>query len=117
MSLFLILGYRNYPCTARSVLAILDCYSIPSVLSNGTPMNAVVLGRSSIAGLPITLALLSRGMTVTNIVEGDPNAKEICKRADLVVAAIGKPERVTVDWIKPGAVVIDVGVNIIERDG
>ena len=74
----------------------------------------VVLGRSNIVGKPMALLLLGKNGTVTVCHSRTKNLSEITKRADILVVAIGKPEFVTADMIKPGAVVIDVGINRLE---
>lgn len=76
--------------------------------------NAVVLGRSNIVGMPMALMLNNANATVTIVHSRTPNAPEIIKSADILIAAIGKPEYVKADWIKEGAVVIDVGTNQVD---
>ena len=76
--------------------------------------HAVVVGRSNIVGTPAALLLQKRDATVTVVHSRTPNAQELCSRADIVIAAIGKPEMVRGDWIKPGAAVIDVGTNPVD---
>lgn len=75
---------------------------------------AVVLGRSNIVGMPMALMLNNANATVTIVHSRTPNAPEIIKSADILIAAIGKPEYVHADWIKEGAVVIDVGTNQVD---
>ena len=77
--------------------------------------NAVVLGRSNIVGKPMAMLLLKENCTVTICHSKTQNLKEICKNADILVAAIGKPEFVTADMVKEGAIVIDVGINRTEH--
>lgn len=77
--------------------------------------NAVVLGRSNIVGKPMAMLLLQENCTVTICHSKTQNLKEICRNADIVVAAIGKPKFVTADMVKKGAVVIDVGINRTEN--
>lgn len=72
---------------------------------------ACVIGRSNIVGMPAALLLQRRDATVTMVHSKTPDAKKICSEADIVIAACGVAEMVTGDWIKPGAVVIDVGIN------
>jgi len=74
-------------------------------------MDAVVIGRSNIVGKPVTQLLLAENATVTVAHSRTRDLPSVCRRADLLVAAIGKPEMVRGDWIKPGATVIDVGIN------
>ena len=77
--------------------------------------NAVVLGRSNIVGKPMAMLLLKENCTVTICHSKTQNLKDVCKNADILVAAIGKPRFVTADMVKPGAVVIDVGINRTEN--
>lgn len=76
--------------------------------------NAVVLGRSNIVGMPMALMLNNANATVTIVHSRTPNAPEIIKSADILIAAIGKPEYVQAEWVKEGAVVIDVGTNRVD---
>ncbi len=76
--------------------------------------NAVVLGRSNIVGMPVALLLVRANATVTICHSRTRNLADVVRSADVLVAAIGKPEMVRGDWIKPGAVVIDVGINRVE---
>jgi methylenetetrahydrofolate dehydrogenase (NADP+)/methenyltetrahydrofolate cyclohydrolase len=74
-------------------------------------MDAVVIGRSNIVGKPLAQLLLAENCTVTVAHSRTKNLPEVCRRADLLFAAVGRPEMVRGDWIKPGATVIDVGIN------
>src|SRR5437763_15369873 len=74
---------------------------------------AVILGRSQIVGRPVAALLLAADCTVTIVHSKTRDAAAICRRADVVVAAMGRPAMVTAEWIKPGATVIDVGVSRI----
>ncbi len=76
-------------------------------------MNAVVVGRSNIVGKPMAQLLLRDSCTVTIAHSRTRDIAEVCRRADILVAAVGRPEMVTGDWVKPGATVIDVGINRI----
>src|SRR4030043_40077 len=76
--------------------------------------NAVVLGRSNIVGMPVALLLVKRDATVTICHSRSKDLPGICRGADVLIAAVGRPEMVRGDWIKPGAVVIDVGINRVE---
>lgn len=76
-------------------------------------LNAVIIGRSNLVGRPLVQLLLNENATVTIAHSRTRDLAEICKRADLVMAAVGKPEMVKGSWIKPGATVIDVGINRI----
>ena len=80
-------------------------------------LNAVVIGRSNIVGKPVAQLLLAENCTVTIAHSKSKDLPAIVRQADLVIAAVGRPEMVKGDWIKPGACVIDVGINRIERDG
>jgi methylenetetrahydrofolate dehydrogenase (NADP+)/methenyltetrahydrofolate cyclohydrolase len=84
---------------------------IKSVLPDLSGLNAVVIGRSNIVGKPMAQLLLQEDCTVTIVHSKTKNIAEIVKRADIVVAAVGKPHFVRADWIKAGACVIDVGIN------
>jgi methylenetetrahydrofolate dehydrogenase (NADP+)/methenyltetrahydrofolate cyclohydrolase len=77
---------------------------------------AVVIGRSMIVGKPMALLLVSKksNATVTIAHSRSRDLPAICRRADILIAAVGRPEMVRADWVKPGAVVIDVGINRIE---
>jgi methylenetetrahydrofolate dehydrogenase (NADP+)/methenyltetrahydrofolate cyclohydrolase len=74
-------------------------------------MDAVVIGRSNIVGKPVAQLLLAENATVTVAHSKTRDLPGVCRRADLLVAAIGRPEMVRADWVKPGATVIDVGIN------
>ena len=80
-------------------------------------MNAVVVGRSNIVGKPMAQLLLGESCTVTIAHSRTKNLEETVRRADIVVAAVGRPEMIPGDWIAEGATVVDVGINRIERDG
>ena len=97
------------PCTARSVIEL-----IKSTGCNISGKNAVVLGRSNIVGKPVAQLLLNENATVTICHSKTNNLKELCKTADILVAAIGKPSFVTKDFVKAGAIVIDVGTTMVE---
>ncbi|MEQ8900260.1 MAG: bifunctional methylenetetrahydrofolate dehydrogenase/methenyltetrahydrofolate cyclohydrolase FolD [Roseovarius sp.] len=100
------------PCTPLGCLMMLR-----DKLGNLSGMDAVVLGRSNIVGKPMAQLLLGDSCTVTIAHSRTKDLPEVVRRADIVVAAVGRPEMVPGDWIKPGATVIDVGINRIERDG
>jgi methylenetetrahydrofolate dehydrogenase (NADP+) / methenyltetrahydrofolate cyclohydrolase len=80
-------------------------------------LDAVVIGRSNIVGKPVAQLLLAENATVTIAHSKTQDLPSVCRRADLLIAAMGRPEMVRGDWIKPGATVIDVGINRIPRDG
>jgi 5,10-methylene-tetrahydrofolate dehydrogenase/methenyl tetrahydrofolate cyclohydrolase len=100
---------RFVSCTPAGIMRIL---AESGVKLSGA--NAVVLGRSNIVGMPISLLLIKADATVTVTHSRTHDLPAVCREADVLVAAIGKPEMVRGDWVKPGAVVIDVGVNRIE---
>ena len=77
-------------------------------------MNAVVLGRSNIVGMPVALLLVRANATVTICHSRTRNLPAVVRQADVLVAAVGRAEMVKADWVKPGAVVIDVGINRVE---
>ncbi len=80
-------------------------------------MEAVVVGRSNIVGKPMAQLLLGDSCTVTIAHSRTKDLGEVCRRADILVAAVGRPEMITGEMVKPGATVIDVGINRVERDG
>ena len=97
------------PCTPLGVMEILKEYDIEVA-----GLNAVVIGRSNIVGKPMANLLLNASATVTVTHSKTKNLKEICKNADLIVAAIGKPFFLKADMVKEGAVVVDVGINRLD---
>lgn len=94
------------PCTAQGIIDLLDYYQIPI-----EGQFAVVVGRSNIVGKPIAHLLTCRNATVMVCHSKTPNLSEQTKKADILVVAIGKAKYITADMVKPGAVVIDVGIN------
>ena len=96
------------PCTPAGVIEILRRSNIPM-----EGRNAVVIGRSDIVGKPVAMLLLNNNATVTVCHSKTKNIAQVCKQADILVAAIGKSGFVTEEFIKPGAAVIDVGINKI----
>ncbi len=76
--------------------------------------NAVVIGRSNIVGKPMAQLLLKESCTVTTVHSKTQNIEDICKKADILIAAIGKPEFVNKNWVKEGAIIIDVGINRVK---
>ncbi len=97
------------PCTPAGIMYLLER---AGVQFEGA--GAVVLGRSNIVGMPAALLLIRRNATVTVCHSRTRNLPEVTRRADILIAAAGRPEMVRGDWVKPGAVVIDVGVNRVE---
>ena len=93
-------------CTPKGIMYMLKQSGVP--LSG---KDAVVIGRSNIVGKPVAMLLLAENCTVTICHSRTQNLKEHCRRADVLVAAIGKPHFVTADMVKPGAAVVDVGIN------
>jgi len=96
------------PCTPDGVMYLIEQTGVPF-----KGANAVVLGRSNIVGMPAALLLVKRDATVTVCHSRSKDLAGICRQADILVAAVGRPEMVRGDWIKPGAVVIDVGTNAV----
>ena len=101
------------PCTPAGVMEMLRWAEVDL-----TGKKAVVIGRSFNVGMPQALLLASRGAdaTVTIVHSKTVDAKAECLAADIVVAAVGRPEMVKADWVKPGAIVIDVGINRVDDD-
>ena len=94
------------PCTPLGCLLLLQ-----DRLGDLTGLNAVVVGRSNLVGKPIAQLLLQQNCTVTIAHSKTRNLPELCRSADILIAAVGRPEMIQGDWIKPGAAVIDVGIN------
>src|SRR5437868_6383293 len=94
------------PCTPLGCIILTK-----SVHASLEGMNAVVIGRSNLVGRPLVQLLLNENATVTIAHSRSRDLAKLCARADLVYAAVGKPEMVRADWIKPGATVVDVGIN------
>jgi methylenetetrahydrofolate dehydrogenase (NADP+) / methenyltetrahydrofolate cyclohydrolase len=97
------------PCTPVGVLELLRRYDV--VLEGA---EAVVLGRSDLVGKPVGALLLAENATVTTCHSRTRDLPEVCRRADVLIAAVGRPQMVKADWVKPGATVIDVGMNRTE---
>ncbi len=107
----LLIGADGFaPCTPAGVMDMLKTEGIDV---NGK--NAVVIGRSNIVGKPMALMLLAANATVTVCHSRTKNLSEICRTADILVAAVGRPKFVTADMVKEGAVVIDVGINRLDN--
>jgi methylenetetrahydrofolate dehydrogenase (NADP+) / methenyltetrahydrofolate cyclohydrolase len=97
-------GFQS--CTPGGIMRLLDAYEV-----NPTGQHAVVIGRSPILGKPVGMLLLGRDATVTYCHSKTTNLSAVVEEADIVIAAVGRPELIKGDWIKPGAVVIDAGYN------
>ncbi len=98
------------PATPKGIMMLLDHYQIPI-----EGMHVVVIGRSQIVGLPVAKMFLDRNATVTITHSKTKDLKSITQSADILVAAIGKPKFVTKDMVKTGAVVVDVGINRVDK--
>ena len=99
------------PCTPLGSLMMLKDH-----LGDLSGMKAIVVGRSNIVGKPMAALLLKESCTVTIALSRTRDLPGECREADIVIAAVGRPEMVKGEWIKPGATVIDVGINRIEKD-
>lgn len=99
------------PCTPLGCILMLK-----ALLGDLSGLNAVVIGRSNIVGKPMANLLLKENCTVTIAHSKTKDLPEVCRRADIIVAAVGKPKFVKGDWVKQGAVVIDVGINRVVMD-
>ncbi|WP_069636296.1 bifunctional methylenetetrahydrofolate dehydrogenase/methenyltetrahydrofolate cyclohydrolase FolD [Campylobacter pinnipediorum] len=104
-------GFKDgfVPCTPLGIMNMLNEHNI-----DPAGKNAVIIGRSNIVGKPMASLLLNANATITITHSKTKNLKEICKNADIIVAAIGKPNFVTKDMVKDGAIVIDVGINRLD---
>ena len=100
------------PCTPLGCLLMLRHY-----VGDLAGKSAIVVGRSNIVGKPMAALLIKESCTVTVAHSKTRDLPGECRRADIVIAAVGRPGMVRADWIKPGATVIDVGINRIEREG
>jgi methylenetetrahydrofolate dehydrogenase (NADP+)/methenyltetrahydrofolate cyclohydrolase len=109
-------GRALIPCTPAGAMILIDkaCEALELELDG---LEAVVVGRSNIVGKPMAQVLLSRNCTVTIAHSRTRDLPAVARRADVLVAAVGRPEMVRGDWIKPGAIVIDVGVNRVAGQG
>lgn len=94
------------PCTPEGIIHLLDAYDLEI-----SGKECVIVGRSNIVGKPMAMLMLHRNATVTICHSQTKNLAEICRRADILIAAVGKANFITKDMVKPGAVVIDVGMN------
>jgi methylenetetrahydrofolate dehydrogenase (NADP+)/methenyltetrahydrofolate cyclohydrolase len=105
-------GDALVPCTPLGCLHLLK-----AELGSLAGLDAVVIGRSNIVGKPMAMLLLGESATVTVAHSRTRDLADVVRRADIVVAAVGRAEMVRGDWIKPGAVVIDVGINRVAGEG
>ncbi len=101
--------YAFLPCTPAGIVILLEKYNVDIC-----GKHCVIIGRSNIVGKPMSMLMLQKNATVTVCHSKTNNLKEICRQADIIIAAVGRPEFVTADMVKDGAVIIDVGIN---RDG
>ena len=99
-------GEGFVPCTPLGCLLLLQ-----ATIGTLCGLEAVVIGRSNIVGKPMAQLLLAQGCTVTVAHSATRDLPAVCRRADILVVAVGRPQMVRGDWIKPGAVVVDVGIN------
>ena len=99
-------NYDFLPCTPAGIMEMLNYSGI-----NPKGKHCVVIGRSNIVGKPMAMLMLHADATVTICHSKTQNLKEICREADILIASVGRPKFVTADMVKPGAVVIDVGIN------
>lgn len=100
------------PCTPLGSLMMLE-----DQLGDLSGLNAVVVGRSNIVGKPMANLLLQKHCTVTIAHSRTKDLADVCRQADILVAAVGRPHFIQGDWVKPGATVIDVGINRIDDNG
>ena len=109
----LAVGFDGFvPCTALGSMMLID-----EAGAKIEGAEAVVVGRSNLVGKPVSQLLLRRNATVTMAHSRTKDLAAVCRRADILIAAVGRPRLVQPDWIKPGAIVIDVGINRIEEGG
>jgi methylenetetrahydrofolate dehydrogenase (NADP+) / methenyltetrahydrofolate cyclohydrolase len=99
------------PCTPTGIIELIDRTGVEI-----EGKEAVILGRSNIVGLPVSMLLLHRNATITICHSRTKDLAEVTKRADILIAAVGRAEMVKKDWVKPGAVVIDVGINRVDDE-
>ena len=108
--------YANYtkeegfiPCTVKGIIRLLEYYNIPI-----EGKNVVIVGRGLIVGKPLALSMLNLNATVTIAHSKTTNLKDVCKNADILISAVGKPGLIKEDFVKEGAIVIDVGINKVD---
>lgn len=108
----LFLGQKSLvPCTPKGMMVLLD-----EINYDLTGKEVVVVGRSNIVGKPVALLCLQKNATVTIAHSRTKNLKEVCKRADVLIAAVGRPKMINSEYVKEGAVVLDVGMNRDENN-
>ena len=101
------------PCTPQGCLLLLK-----EVKADLTGLHAVIVGRSNIVGKPLALLLLAENCSITIVHSKTLNPQKLCLQADILISAVGHPEMIRSSWIKPGSIVIDVGINrIVTNDG
>ena len=103
-------NFKFLPCTPAGIIHLLDDSNIEI-----SSKHCVIIGRSNIVGKPLAMLMLHRDATVTICHSKTKNLTEICKTADILIAAVGKVNFVTSNMVKPGAVVVDVGINRCEN--
>ena len=110
------MGRALIPCTPAGAMIMIDkaCEALGATLPG---KEAVIIGRSNIVGKPMAQLMLSRNCTVTIAHSRTRDLPEVARRADILVAAVGQPEMVRGSWVKPGAIVIDVGINRVPGEG
>ncbi|MDD9339785.1 bifunctional methylenetetrahydrofolate dehydrogenase/methenyltetrahydrofolate cyclohydrolase FolD [Providencia heimbachae] len=101
---------RLRPCTPRGIVTLLERYDI-----NTYGLNAVIIGASNIVGRPMSLELLLAGCTTTVTHRFTKDLEQHVRNADLLVVAVGKPNFIPGEWVKPGAIVVDVGINRLDN--
>lgn len=107
----LMIGEDCYiPCTPHGVIKMIE-YTGEDIKGK----NAVVVGRSNIVGKPVALLLLQKHATVTICHSRTKDIGEVCRQADILIVAVGRPKMITGDMVKPGAIVIDVGINRVDK--
>ena len=105
-----LLGVKSFtPCTAQAVMELLEYYEIDLKGANVT-----IVGRSTTVGKPLSLMMLSKHATVTVCHSKTRDLKEKTRNADVLIAAVGKAKMFDADWVKEGAVVVDVGINVVD---
>ena len=99
------------PCTAQACVELLDYYGV-----DVAGKNVAVIGRSLVIGRPVSMLLMNRNATVTICHSKTQNLPEICRRSDIIIAAIGRAKFIGADYVSPGQVIVDVGINV-DADG